>query len=257
MLLHGGRVLSCGFCGWCNVGCDAFGGRLSRPFHLTCGDFRKWNKRTKFPAGVGFELERVKDAELIHAIVLLWQIGSMNGNSETPLALKAAVMKNFHLFKKKSRISIVCVICAPRENKEAEINIIAASTRLNNSMARGARKPSAHNTYADWRGDGNTRKRRKQTEVPPCVRSPLLPCALFSRCKNLTSEWGGASFPPAACQLNHVQIFTQWSRRGALTISFFPLFNAWGGWKKKNKNENCDWFESKACVCWRCRRHQG
>lgn len=112
MLLHGGRVLSCGFYGWCNVGCDAFGGRLSRPFRLTCGDFRKWNKRRKFPVGVGFELERVKDAELIHAIVLLWQIGSMNGNSETPLALKAAVMKNFHLFKKKQDFHCVCNLCS-------------------------------------------------------------------------------------------------------------------------------------------------
>lgn len=116
-------------------------------------------------------------------------------------------------------------------------HITAASTRLKKSVARGVRKPSAHNTYADWRGDGNTRKRRKQTEVPPCVRSPLLPCALFSRCENVTSEWGTGekkSFPPAACQLNHVQIFTQWSRRGAHTIPFFPLVNAWGV-EKKNK----------------------
>lgn len=148
-------------------------------------------------------------------------------------------MKNFHLFKKKkSRISIVCVICAPRENKEAEINIIAASTRLNNSMARGARKPSAHNTYADWRGDGNTRKRRKQTEVPPCVRSPLLPCALFSRCKNVTSEWGGGKLPTCCLSTEPRPNIHTVESEGSAHHFLLPSLQRPGG-LKKNKKKCC------------------
>lgn len=124
--------------------------------------------------------------------------------------------------KRKSRISIVCLNCAARENKEADMNTIASikditatSAFANKSVARGAREPNVLAMHADWRGDGNAGKRTKQ-KCHHVSEVPLLPCALFShwKKKKVTSEWGEKSCPPAACQLNHVQIFTLQSRRG-------------------------------------------